>query len=108
MATERQKKAIDNMLENGGIVSRAMRDAGYTDATSKTPQKLTESKAYKELVEEAKRTIAEIMRSGKKDDVRLKAAQDIVDRSEGKATQRSEITGDMIINIVQYADDDTI
>ena len=52
MATERQKKAVNNIVENGGIVSKAMRDAGYTDKTSKTPQKLTESKGFEEICKE--------------------------------------------------------
>lgn len=52
MATERQKLAFDKMAENGGIVSRAMEEAGYSHQTAKTPQKLTESKGWKELMEE--------------------------------------------------------
>lgn len=52
MATEKQIKAVSNMVENGGIASRAMVDAGYSEATAKTPQKLTESKGFKELCEE--------------------------------------------------------
>lgn len=52
MATQRQKKAFANVAENGGIVSRAMIDAGYSEQTAKTPQKLTDSKAWHELMEE--------------------------------------------------------
>lgn len=52
MATLRQKKALDNLVENGGVVSRAMIDAGYSAATAKTPQKLTESKSFKQLMEQ--------------------------------------------------------
>lgn len=52
MATEKQKRAIDALVENGGIVSRAMETAGYSKATAKTPQKLTESDGFKELCEE--------------------------------------------------------
>ena len=52
MATDKQEKALDNMVENGGNVVKAMIDAGYTKATAKTPQKLTESKGFKELCEE--------------------------------------------------------
>lgn len=48
----KQLKAIDNVVENGGNVSKAMIDAGYSPATAKTPQKLTESKAWKDLMEE--------------------------------------------------------
>ncbi len=53
MATQKQKKAIDNLVENGGNVSKAMKDAGYSKATAKTPQKLTESKAFVELMADA-------------------------------------------------------
>ncbi len=53
MPTKKQLKAIDNLVENGGNVSKAMRDAGYSEMTAKTPQKLTESKAFNELMAEA-------------------------------------------------------
>lgn len=52
MATLKQQRAIANLVENGGNVSKAMRDAGYTDATAKTPQKLTESVAYLSIAEQ--------------------------------------------------------
>jgi hypothetical protein len=52
MATEKQKKALDAMVENGGIVSKAMIKAGYSKGTAKTPQKLTESDGFKELCEQ--------------------------------------------------------
>lgn len=51
MATEKQKRAIDNLVENGGNVSKAMRDAGYSAQTAKTPKKLTTSAAYQELMD---------------------------------------------------------
>lgn len=53
MATAKQKKAMEILVENGGNnVGKAMIEAGYTPATAKTPQKLTESKGWQELVEE--------------------------------------------------------
>ena len=52
MATQRQRKAVNNIVDNGGIVSKAMEKAGYSKKTAKTPQKLTESKGFKELCEE--------------------------------------------------------
>lgn len=51
MATQKQKKAIDNLIENHGNVSKAMRDAGYTEASAKNPSNLTKSKAFAELME---------------------------------------------------------
>lgn len=52
MATIKQEQAFDNVVENGGNVSKAMRDAGYSESTAKTPQKLTESKGWVELINE--------------------------------------------------------
>ena len=52
MATAKQKKALEIMAENGGIVSRAMLEAGYRPETAKVPQKLTTSKGFKELCEQ--------------------------------------------------------
>ena len=51
MATFKQKLAVQKMLENGGVASRAMREAGYSRATSKNPKRLTESTGYAELLE---------------------------------------------------------
>ena len=51
MATEKQKKAAKNMLENGGNVSKAMRDAGYSPATAHNPQKMTDSDGWNELMD---------------------------------------------------------
>lgn len=53
MATSKQQKALAKIVENGGNVSKAMRDVGYSVNTAKTPQKLTESKAFIEYMEKA-------------------------------------------------------
>jgi hypothetical protein len=51
MATLRQKKAIQNLVESGGkSVSKAMISAGYSAKTAKTPAKLTESKGFQNLL----------------------------------------------------------
>lgn len=49
-ATFRQKRAIDILVEKGGSVGSAMIEAGYSPRTAKTPQKLTESDAWKESI----------------------------------------------------------
>jgi hypothetical protein len=46
MSTIRQKRAITEMVENGGNISKAMISAGYSAATAKTPGKLTGSKGF--------------------------------------------------------------
>lgn len=51
--TVRQKVAIQKVVETGGrSVSAAMREAGYPATTAKNPSKLTESKAWAELMDE--------------------------------------------------------
>lgn len=52
MATQKQKKAMANLVENCGNVSKSMRQAGYKNASAKNPKVLTESKGWQELIEE--------------------------------------------------------
>lgn len=47
----KQKKALEIMVENGGNITKAMIEAGYSENTANTPQKLTESNGWKELVD---------------------------------------------------------
>ncbi len=51
MSTIKQELALNKMVENGGNLSQAMRDVGYSENTAKTPQKLTESLGFIELCE---------------------------------------------------------
>ena len=51
MATEKQKKAVEKVIENRGNVSQAMRDAGYSEASAKNPSNLTRSKAWEQLLD---------------------------------------------------------
>lgn len=67
MATEKQKKAIAKVLENGGNVSKAMKDAGYSAAMAKNPQKLTQSQAFQTYMHEAGVTdqkLVEVLKGG--------------------------------------------
>src|SRR3990167_7436761 len=52
MATTRQKLALHKSIKNGGNISKAMVEVGYSPATAHTPQKLTKSKGFIELCEE--------------------------------------------------------
>ncbi|TSA58173.1 hypothetical protein D4R42_00230 [bacterium] len=49
---EIHKKAFDKSLENGGNISKAMKEVGYSKATSKNPKRLTETKGWKQLMDE--------------------------------------------------------
>lgn len=55
--TLKQKKAVKLAVENGGNISKAMRDAGYAEATAKNPSKLTESKSWDTLLAEIPDTL---------------------------------------------------
>jgi len=52
MPTIKQQKAFNNVVGNGGNITKAMIDANYSINTANTPQKLTESVGWKELCEE--------------------------------------------------------
>lgn len=52
MATERQRKLVDKVIENGGNVSKSMVEAGYSEASARNPQKYINSDGVKELFEE--------------------------------------------------------
>lgn len=52
MTTIKQQKALNKTVENGGNISKAMREVGYSKNTAKNPKKLTESKGFKELCSE--------------------------------------------------------
>lgn len=50
--TLKQQRAVENLVANGGNVSTAMRQAGYSEAMARNPQKLTESDYVKQLFAE--------------------------------------------------------
>lgn len=57
MATAKQKKAVEKLVENGGKdnpkpVGEVLREVGYSEAIVKNPQKITESKGFKALLDE--------------------------------------------------------
>lgn len=80
MATDKQKEALDNLVKNGGNVSRAMIDAGYSPNTAKTPKKLTDSKAYQELLD-----------AYLPDDLLLRALADDIEKKEGNRKAELEL-----------------
>jgi len=47
----KHEKVIKEVVENGGSVSKAMRNVGYSDAYAKNPQKLKNLKGFKQLLE---------------------------------------------------------
>jgi hypothetical protein len=91
MATSKQKKAIAILVESGGDmpVSKAMVQAGYTPATAKTPQKLTESDAYKALFPPDKtiqvvENVHRLALAAEDEKIQLEASKTWMDRALGK------------------------
>ncbi len=52
MSTIKQKRALEKLVENGGNVTQAMRDVGYSEGTVNNPSNLTHSKGYKEILDD--------------------------------------------------------
>ena len=95
MATEKQKQAVENLVGNGGNVTKAMRDAKYSENTLNTPKKLTDSKGYEELMEEylpddmlLKALESDI--KGKK--LNRKAELELAFKLKGKMTDKVDVT----------------
>lgn len=50
MSTVKQKLALQKIVENGGNVTRAMREVGYSEASVNNPSTLTKSEGFKALL----------------------------------------------------------
>ncbi|GEM_PF-2810052 len=51
MTTLKQQFALEKLVENGGNVTQAMREVGYSEATINSPSNLTGSKGFKAILE---------------------------------------------------------
>jgi hypothetical protein len=49
MATIRQKRTFAKLVQQGGNVSRALRESGYSKSYSRCPNQFTNSKGFREL-----------------------------------------------------------
>jgi len=72
-----QKKAAKTLAERGGSIGQAMRDAGYSDISSKTPKKLTDSIGFREICEKV----------GLTDDLILKSLSDDINQKPRNRVQ---------------------
>jgi len=96
MATMRQKKALEKIVENGGNVSKAMRDVGYSPETAKTPAKLLDSKGFMSLMDELGLTDNLIVES-LVDDIKMKpqnrtAELQLAVKMRGRLIEKADIT----------------
>jgi hypothetical protein len=105
MATGKQEKALEEMVENGGIASKAMLEAGYSPNTAKTPQKLTESLGFIELCEEKGLTdnflINALIEDIKKKKGNRRAELELGFKIKGRLVQKTDIvSGNKCMQIV--------
>lgn len=96
MATLKQKKTFDNIVENRGNVSKAMEDAGYSPKTAKNPKNFTESKGFKEIMEEYGLT-DELIIGSLVDDIKSKKRNRVAEltlaaKIKGLSVERHDIT----------------
>lgn len=69
MPTIKQEKAVKALSENiGKPIGQAMRESGYSESTSKTPKRLTESDGWKELMDKniPDKSLAKVHKEGLK------------------------------------------
>lgn len=108
----RQKKAIQTLVEKGGSVGSAMREAGYSPKTALNPKKLTETQAFKDIVdpyvEGLRKERARILQEMSIKDLDTVQYQHLVSATDtltkniqllsGKETERAGVT----INVMKY------
>lgn len=112
--TAKQRKAAENLIKNGGNVSKAMRDAGYSAKTAINPKKLTESKGFMELLDEYGLTESLIV-TALVEDIKMKpqnrkAELELGAKLRNMLVDRKDITsgGEKIATaLVEFADDST-
>ncbi len=100
-ATFKQKQAFDKLVENGGNVSKTMREVGYSAQTAKTPQKLTESEGWKELCEAHGLTddflVDALVEDIENKPQNRKAELELAFKIKGKMTEKIDITAKGIL-----------
>jgi hypothetical protein len=96
--TELQKKALDNLVANGGTIAEAMRGAGYDATTARNPSKLTESKGFKELCEQYGLTdnllLSSLVEDIKKKEQNRKAELELGFKIKGRLTEKVDVMSD--------------
>lgn len=81
MPTIKQKNAVKKIVENGGNVSKSMRQVGYSKETAHSPKKLTDSKGFKALCKQY----------GLTDDLLLGALVDDIKKKKGNRKAEIEL-----------------
>lgn len=113
--TLRQQTAIKKVMETHGNVTEAMKAAGYSPSTINTPEVLTKSKAWQELMEDYMpdkklfKKHDEALEATKWNDftgereadhtIRLKAV-DLAYKLKGRLKEGVNVQGDLNMNVI--------
>lgn len=106
MPTIKQRRAFELVVDNGGNVSRAMRDAGYSPMTAQDPKKLTESVGWHEILGD-KLSDEKLLRkhnqllNAKSETVQL-GALDIGYKLKARYADAPELSRPMTINVLNF------
>ncbi len=100
----KQELVMKKVVENGGNVSRAMREVGYSQATINNPSNLTHSKGFIQLCEESGLT-DDLLLTALVEDIRMKkgnrrAELELAFKIKGHLTHRAEMVNTAGITIV--------
>lgn len=95
MSTELQRKAVNELVEDGRNIGKAMIRAGYSPNTAKAPTKLTKSKGFKEICEQCGLTddliLNSLVEDIKKKPQNRKPELELGAKIKGMMVERSEI-----------------
>lgn len=111
--TLKQKRAFKAMVENGGNVSKAMISAGYSAPTAKTPQKLTESDGFQEILRKSGLT-EELISTSLVEDIKKKKQNRVAELRLGseilgmKKVDGNDGDTNIQINLINYGDNTVI
>lgn len=108
--TIKQRKFVDEVVQSGNATDAAMKVykcKSRSVAKSVWPENLAKpciQEAIEDRLKIAKDIIYKLAVESKKEEIKLKASQDIIDRWEWKPTQKLEakVDWDLNINIVKY------
>jgi hypothetical protein len=110
MTTRKQRLAIQKTVENGGNVTKAMREAGYSESTVNNPSNLTESQGYKDLLRASgldeslvvSSLVSDIKKKPKNRIRELSLAADLLGMKDKKLQEKED--KQIVVQIVNYGD----
>ena len=105
MATIKQKRLVEKIIENNGNVSKSMREVGYSESHSKNPQLVTKSKGFLKVCEESGLT-DQLITDALTEDIKEKKGNrkgelELASKIKGLLKEKKEIDINGTINLSQ-------